>query len=185
MQEIYEKITFRKLEEKDIRLVWDWLNKDYVSQWYHGESTFELQKTKLLKYINGEKPTQAFIVQFDSVDIGYIQCYRNDAYPEYQKEIDCYDDACGIDMFIGKKEYFHKGIGPLMIMKFLKEVAFPQSNTELCILGPDPDNVSAIKAYSKVGFEYMKTVKKQAENEYLMSISKEAITKKINSTLTP
>lgn len=184
MEERFDKITFRILEEKDLCVIWDWLQKDHVSEWYHSEPTFELQKRKLLENINGIKPTKAFVVQFDVTAIGYIQFYSIDGYPEYQKEIGCYDDACGIDMFIGEKDYCYKGIGSLMIMKFLSEIAFPQSKNTICIVGPDPENLSAIKAYSKVGFEYMKTVSTLEGKEYLMKISKNTVGEKINLILT-
>lgn len=175
MREILESISFRPLVETDIPLVWDWLNDDYVSHWYHHEKTFELQQIKLLNCINGTKPTKAFIVQFDAKDIGYIQCYRNADYPDYQKEIDFYDNVCGIDMFIGDKDYLHRGIGPMMVLKFLHTIAFPQLATEACVLGPDPKNQSAIKAYSKVGFSHIKTCKTNDGEEYLMIVTQEQI----------
>jgi len=181
MKETFEKIRFRALEEKDIPLVRQRLQYDYVSQRYHAEESFDLQKTKLLHCIHGIKPTQPFVVQYDGIDIGYMQFYRNSDYPEYQKEIDYYDDACGIDMFIGEKEYLHKGIGPLMIMKFLRDIAFPRSGLKTCVLGPDPNNTAAIKAYEKVGFVYIKTVTKDDGREYIMTVTAKTIDEKIAS----
>lgn len=44
-----------------------------------------------------------------------------------------------------------------------------------CVIGPEPENKIAIRAYEKSGFTYFKTVNNQNEdmNEYLMRINKE------------
>jgi len=63
-----------------------------------------------------------------------------------------------------------------MIKKFLREIAFQWTDTDMCILGPEPENVVAIKAYGKVGFKHFKTVTHTDNNdEYLMKVGKDTI----------
>jgi|GEM_PF-380377 len=176
----FKNISFRKLQSKDIDLVWNWLNRPHVAKWYRSEPTFEDQKIKLLNRINMIEPTNVFIVQFASEDIGYIQTYRIDDYQDYQKEISFYENACGIDMFIGEEKYLHQGIGSTMIIKFLNNVAFILTNTSICILGPNPNNSSALKAYKKSGFKHLKNVTTHDGEEYLMTVDKKAIQEKFN-----
>lgn len=176
----FKNISFRKLQSTDINLVWNWLNRAHVAKWYRSEPTFEDQKIKLLNRINMIEPTSVFIVQFAGKDIGYIQTYRIDDYQDYQKEISFYKNACGIDMFIGEEKYLHQGIGATMIIKFLNSFAFILTNTSICILGPNPNNSDALKAYKKSGFKHLKTVITHDGEEYLMTVDKKTIQEKFN-----
>jgi RimJ/RimL family protein N-acetyltransferase len=174
----YRNITFRPLQEADLPLLWRWLQQPHVAQWYTSGSTFDEIKTKYLAYINESKPTHAFVAMLDGTDIGYLQCYRLDDYPDYKKIIAIEDNACGIDMFIGNKAYIHQGIGPLMIIKFLDTLAFPLTNADSCYLSPDPKNEAAKKAYVKVGFTYIKTIVNDGKDEYIMRATPAAIAAK-------
>ena len=80
-----------------------------------------------------------------------------------------------MDLFIGEKEFIHKGLGSIIINKFLKNYIFIEDRVNKCIIGPEPKNLSAIKAYSKAGFKYTKTIQipDEDEPEYLMEILKE------------
>jgi hypothetical protein len=75
-------ITFRPLKYEDMTLLYKWLNTDTVSEWYGKKAiTLNEVESKYAKYISGEKPTQAYIIQIynsdiaDNRDIGYIQTY--------------------------------------------------------------------------------------------------------------
>ena len=131
----------------------------------------------------GSKPAKRFLILVDGVAIGQIQMYRIDDYPEYKKVIDVNESAAGVDLFIGEKEYLHKGFGSVIIKHFLNDYVFTKFKVGSCIMGPNPNNIAAIKAYQKVGLVHLKTIFNPEENEeeYLMKIEKETIK---NSTLT-
>ncbi len=169
------KITFRSLEEKDLRLLHNWLNTYFVMEWYNkAGSSYENVVKKYLPRIHGEQPTHPYIIVCDSIDIGYIQTYRIDDYPEYSKFVGEDIPSAGVDLFIGEKEYIHKGLGKQILLTFLKDYVFTISAVECCVIGPDPMNKIAISAYEKVGFKYDKTVyvPDEDEAEYLMKIYK-------------
>jgi RimJ/RimL family protein N-acetyltransferase len=98
-------------------------------------------------------------------------------YPEYNELVQAGDDVSGIDLLIGEKEYIHKGLGPIIIKKFLKDIVFQKNNIKSCVIGPELKNIITIKAYKKVGFKYIKTIKIPDENEpeYIMEILKDEI----------
>jgi RimJ/RimL family protein N-acetyltransferase len=98
-------------------------------------------------------------------------------YPEYNELVQTGDSASGIDLLIGEKEYIHKGLGSIIIKKFLKDIIFQKNNIKSCVIGLEPKNIIAIKAYKKVGFKYVKTIKIPNENEpeYIMEILKDEI----------
>jgi RimJ/RimL family protein N-acetyltransferase len=134
------------------------LGKDQVARWFgKGQDERQLGR-KYLEYARGGRPTRPHIIRCAGEDIGYIQVYRIDDYPGYKKALITDDNACGIDMFIGDERFMHKGIGPKALRKYLNEVAFSLTDTEVAIVSPSPENGTAIRAYAKVGFEYVRTI---------------------------
>ena len=173
-------ISFLKLKEIDFKLLYKWYNTDFVNKWYGKEKqkwTYNEIKNKYMPYIQEQKPTDSYLILCNDMKIGYIQTYLLKNYPEYNELVQAGDNSAGIDLLIGEKEYIHKGLGPIIIKKFLKDIVFQNINIKNCVIGPEPENIIAIKAYKKVGFKYIKTIKIPDENEpeYIMEISKDEI----------
>lgn len=168
-------ITFRKLEEKDLKLMYKWLNTDFVIEWYDKKgSSFEEVSKKYLPRIRGEQPTFPFVILCNKMDIGYIQTYMIEDYPEYSQYVQTGERAAGLDLFIGEKEFIHIDLGKQILMKFLSEYVFDLNDAVSCIIGPEPKNKAAIRAYEKAGFIYLKTIQvpDEDEPEYLMRFGK-------------
>ena len=71
-----DNIKFRPLGEQDLFQMRDWLNTDFVMEWYGKKPvTIEEVKGKYMPYILGEKPTKAYIIVINNEDAGYIQTY--------------------------------------------------------------------------------------------------------------
>jgi len=170
-------ISFRKLEEKDLKLMHKWLNTEFVKEWYYTESSyesFEEVSKRYLPYIDCKKTTYPFLIVYNGKDIGYIQTYMIKDYPDYGKYVDSDEDAAGMDLFIGEQDYIHKGLGKYILTKFLHDYVFTLNDSSCCIIGPEPKNKAAIKAYEKAGFKYLKTIQvpDEEEPEYLMRLYK-------------
>ena len=178
MNEISQKITFRLLKKDDLELIHKWFLSDHVIKWYSKKKwTFAELKNKYLPRIFGKAPTSCFLILFKEKPIGQVQMYKISDYPEYKKIIQVDENAAGADLFIGEKDYLHKGLGSIIIKKFLRDFVFAQLEVDSCIMGPDPKNMPAIKAYQKAGFSHFKTIFNPEENEeeYLMRITKKTI----------
>lgn len=176
MNEISKKITFRLLKKDDLKLIHQWFLSEHVKKWYSKkEWTIDELKAKYLPAILGKIPTFRFLIFFEEKPIGQIQMYKISGHPEYQKTVQVNENAAGIDLFIGEKDFLHKGFGSIIIKKFLKDFVFAKLDVGLCIIGPEPTNIAAIKAYKKAGFTYFKTIFNPVENgeEYLMKITRE------------
>lgn len=169
-------INFRKINMNDLNKMYEWLNQGFAAQWYGKKKiTMEEIKEKYIPYINNEKPTQGYMIQYTNKPIGYIQTYKINDYPDYARSLDIDENAAGLDLFIGEEDYIHKGLGKHIITKFLHEIIFPLSDAVSCILGPEPENVIAIKTYEKVGFTYVKTVETKDGAEYIMRFCKDEL----------
>ena len=171
-------ITFRPLLETDLPLMYQWLATDHVSEWYPiddiAKPPFEVVRAHYLPMIRGEELTYGYLILFAGTPIGFIQTYLIRDHPEYARAVQVEDGAAGVDLFIGEPTAVHQGLGPQILRRFLQEVVFRTLGASSCIIGPQPENQAAIRAYEKAGFEYLKTVRAPSSpgegHEYLMRI---------------
>ena len=169
------QINFRKLTKTDLPQLHEWLNKPMISEWFGNPPSVKEVEQKFIPYIEGTKPTYPFVIMCNDKDIGYIQTYMIQDYPDYANHLNLEAKAAGMDQFIGEEDYIHKGLGKVIMTKFLNEYVFILNDTDECILGPEPNNKAAIRAYEKVGFRHFDNVVVDGELEYLMRIYKGSI----------
>jgi RimJ/RimL family protein N-acetyltransferase len=169
-------LGFRPLERADLPLLYRWLTTPHVARWYQqGEPrTLAGVEAKYGPRIDGRTPTRAFVILYDETPIGYIQTYLIGAYPDYARHVAADEVAAGVDLFIGETGYVHRGLGAPLLRAFLRDVVFTQPGVVSCIIGPEPKNAAAIRAYEKAGFGYLKTIQlaDEPEPEWLMRLAK-------------
>jgi aminoglycoside 6'-N-acetyltransferase len=168
-------IDFRPLAQNDLPQLHIWLNTDFVLKWF-GKKPTPLNDVieKYDPYITGEKPTSAYIIVIGGIDTGYIQTYLISDYPDYNAYVGADEHSAGVDLFIGHRDYIHKGYGASIMTAFLKDYVFSKSQVARCIIGPEPKNTAAIRMYEKTGFRWYKTIQVPGEDapEYLMTLTK-------------
>lgn len=172
-----EQIRFRALDSADLPLMHRWLNSDFVARWWEGWPTYEQVRDNYTPCIDGTDPTRSYIIEINATPIGYVQCYLIRDYPDYSKYVAEDENAAGMDVFIGEPEYARRGLGPLILRAFMREVVFPATGAISCIIGPAVNNRAAIRAYEKAGFKYLKTISipGELEPEYLMRIGRDEL----------
>lgn len=169
------KITFKRLDDKDLPLIYRWLNQDFVYQWFGKEKlSFDQVRNKYLPRIRREVPTEPYLILYNMLPIGYVQMYLIDDHKEYASFLNLREKAAGFDIYIGEKNYLHRGLGPEIMRIFLRDCLFQVFKVSTCVVGPEPKNEAAIRAYKKAGFKYLKTVRlpNSREPEYLLRITK-------------
>ena len=153
-----------------------WLNQPHVHEWFDKdkENTLEEITERYGPKIKGEQPTDCYLVLLEEKPVAYIQTYKVNDWPEFGNYVGYDDHTASIDLFVGDIDFMGKGFGSLMLNKFLKEIVFTKDEITACIIGPEPKNTRAIKAYEKVGFKYVKTVQvgNEPEPTYIMEINK-------------
>ncbi len=168
-------ISFRRLRTSDIPLIHRWLNTPHIARWWYEDvGTFEEVEERYLPYIEGREGIEPYLIVHGEFPIGYIQAYPISLSEEYSRLIGVSNSA-GVDLFIGEEEFVHRGLGPRVIRRFLRENIFADERFEVCVIGPEPDNKAAIRAYGKVGFRYFKTIQvpEEPEPQYLMKLTRE------------
>jgi len=170
--------TFSPMREADLELVRTWLLRPHVRRWYDDVPAETYPDDTIADHrraIRREDPTDYFLIELDGRPIGQIQSYRIDDHPGYAAQLALGRAAIGIDLFIGEADLIGRGHGPVLIQVFLRDVAFPRYGVDLCVIGPTTSNVSAIRAYEKAGFRFLKTYLEPDTREgehYLMELTR-------------
>jgi RimJ/RimL family protein N-acetyltransferase len=176
-----EYITFRKLTEADLPLIYRWLNTPHVHEWFKecgkNEPTLQRVTGKYLPRIHCQEPVYCYLVLYDNRPVAYIQSYRIEDFPTAKAMVTDSTNVAGTDTFIGEVDFLHGGFGAVYIRKFLREIVFPEPGITSCIIDPEPTNRIAIKAYEKAGFDYSHTAWNAEDNvpAYIMVINRYAV----------
>ena len=170
------EVSFRRLRSSDLGLMHRWLNAPHVRRWWYAEgSSYEEIEDHYLPGIEGRDATKLFLILHGDEPIGFVQSYRISAEDDegYASLVDV-DNSAGVDLFIGEPGYLHRGLGSHIIRRFLYEHVFPTPEIEVCVIGPEPKNTAAIRAYEKAGFRYFKAIQVPGapEPEYLMKLTR-------------
>ncbi|WP_395461712.1 GNAT family N-acetyltransferase [Wolbachia endosymbiont (group A) of Therophilus tumidulus] len=162
-------IAFSPLQKKHFSLLLKWLETPHIKKWWDPNInwTLKLIQKKYSTYVKRfkrlelksqiiEKPMYAFIINYDGIDIGYIQCYnKSDFPPERGYSTLLLPESCAaIDLYIGELDYVGKQIGPQVLDVFLNEFVF--KIFENAFVDPDAANIHAIRTYEKAGFKKIK-----------------------------
>lgn len=176
-----ENIDFRDLKQKDLTLLLKWHNQPHVKQWYDKHenlSTYDRIRAKYEPIINKSDKTQGYAILIGRKAVGLLQSYMiADYQEEYGQYLGLTDRAAGLDIFIGDPHYVHQGFGPTIIKKFVRESFDKNLAIDSFIIGPEPKNKAAIRAYEKAGFKHLKTIRlpTEREREYLMRLGREEL----------
>jgi aminoglycoside 6'-N-acetyltransferase len=163
-------IEFRPLAEDDLPVVFMWLRKPHVSKWYAtAPDTFAEVAAKYGPRTLEGNAVRAYMIAMEGRDIGYIQTYSVEEFPEYAAQTGTERGVAAVDVFLGEDGMVHRGIGPQVIRRFVDEVVFRGDGALACIAGPAEGDRAAIRAFEKAGFRRWKTARIEgAETECIL-----------------
>ena len=149
-------ITFRPLDDGDLRRMHRWLNDPEVIEWWEGEDVSWSAVVSDYGSDHGD-PVEHWLALLNGEPLGWIQCYG--AADMVEEETIYWADhlelstTAGIDYLVGEATTRGKGVGSAMIRAFVRDVVFP-SHPEwtLAAAGPFEANVASWKALEKAGF---------------------------------
>jgi RimJ/RimL family protein N-acetyltransferase len=144
------RVIFTALQEQHIGLILGWLREPHVRAfWTESENEEEVRR----KFLFGlrDRGVSPYIIALDGKPIGFIQSY----------------EACkvgggwwegmppgvfGIDQFIGDPALIGRGVGTVVISKFVEMLLANEAVREI-IADPEPHNRRAVRAFEKAGFK--------------------------------
>ena len=163
-------IGFRPFGVDDLQQVFLWLIKPHVAKWYApAPGSFTEFVAKYGPRTRAGNVVQAFIVTLDGADVGYIQTYAVNDFPDYAAQLGCEPGVAAIDLFIGEEALLNGGLGSDAARRFVDQVVFARNGASACVAGPSEGNDASIRAFEKAGFRRWKTVRMEgAEPECVM-----------------
>ncbi len=152
-----------RMEDKDILV--KWMSNPTVLQYYQGrDEPLDMEKVTEIFYDPDTEDVQC-IIEYEGVPIGYIQYYVLD---EESRQTYGYQDAdeiiYGMDQFIGKPEYWNRGIGTLLIQT-MTTFLIQQKQAHRIAMDPQTWNIRALHCYEKCGFQKVKLLPKHEWHE--------------------
>jgi aminoglycoside 6'-N-acetyltransferase len=160
-------IKFISLDKKHFPMLQIWLNNSHVNSWYGESKRWSIQNVvnKYDSYCHGykieskiHKPINAFIINVNENDIGFIQYYNAyDFSRDGYELINMPKSLAAIDIFIGEENFIGQSIGPAVISKFLEDHVFKKF--DYVLVDPNNKNKSAIRCFQKLGFKKINEMK--------------------------
>ena len=152
------KLEFRRLEEGDLHLLHEWLQREHVRRWWDKHETYEDVVEHYLPAIRGDDPTDLYVIEVDGEAAGFIETYLVSDYPEYEALVGTGGGVAGVDLFLADEARTGRGLGTAVLAQFLDDVIFAAPATTACIADPDAENSASIRAFQKAGFTEVRTV---------------------------
>src|ERR1700722_16551729 len=112
-----ETMNFRPLATADLPMLADWLGRPHVMRWWREAADLAAVEAAYGPLIDGSDPTEGFIAVLEGLPLGFIQRYRLDDYPEWQRAIDVgvgQIPGAGTDYLIGDESMTGRGLGRQM-----------------------------------------------------------------------
>ena len=166
------KLAFRPLVEDDIALLFNWMARSHVRKWYAPEPrSFMEVMAKYGPRVDPAGPVQAFVIQVDNADAGYIQKYSLDDFTDYRGRVglDGQRGMAGMDLFLADDWRTGHGLGALAIRRFFLDHVLADAAAMGCVAGPHEGNAASIRAFEKAGFHRWKVVENErGERECVM-----------------
>lgn len=137
---IQNNIKIRKIRRSDLPYFLKWWNDKVLIKLTSGiyEKSEDVLKSYYIKMLNA-KNDQHYIILCDNKIIGNISLVRKNK------------NIFEIQIIIGEKKYWGKGIGQITIKKLLK-IAFNKLSYKKAHIEVRPENSQAIRLYKKCGF---------------------------------
>ena len=179
-------IVFRPLAKGDLSALHRWFNAPHARRWFRAKAERQDVFDEYLPMLSGEGPITAFVALYRGRAVGMMEWERMGDDPEFQRVYEVDDpDTANCDVVLGEPDVAHRGLGPAIIQAFLTRVVFADPRITACVIDPETDNAVAIRAYEKLGFEFLRALPDDGEGHsvYLMNLPRARLGEALRSPL--
>jgi aminoglycoside 6'-N-acetyltransferase-1b len=164
------QFQFRQLAERDLPVLFEWLNRAHVAEWWDGPVSFTAVREKYLPRV-GSTSVRPHLAFLNGTPVGFIQ-----SYVVVDQGDGCWLDerdagVIGIERFLADADSLGKGLGTEMVGQFVR-LQFKNPEVTRIQTDPAPGNLRAIHCYEKVGFRRIGVVEGPDGAALLMVINR-------------
>jgi len=163
-------IAFRPLAHDDIPVVAGWLEQPHVREWWI--ESVEEAVWERAPGIEGDRPTDQYVIVVDGRDVGMIQTYLVEDHPDWAAIVGTEDGLAGVDLFVGDADLIGRGIGPQVLSQFTREIVFARPRTAAVIATVEEPNRRSWRAFEKAGFRHVRDVEEEGLPHRLMRLDR-------------
>ena len=146
-----EPIQFRAIVESDPPMLFEWLQRPHVAEWWDRPASVEDVRAKYLPRLEPGSTVIPYLAYLDGEVVGYFQS----CVPALEADgwwLGVTDLAIrGVDQFVADEANLNRGLGTTLIRAFLRTL-FEDPAVSSVQTDPSPMNRRAIRCYEKAGF---------------------------------
>ncbi len=150
------EISFRPLARSDFGLVSTWLLRPHVARWWRDPHDPEAIESHYGPCIDGTDPTEMLVVECDAEPVALVQRYEVSDHPDWARTIGSTgltERAAGMDYLIGDEERTGRGLGPLILARFVEETWGRYPRATVIAVAMQQANRASWRAVERCGFE--------------------------------
>ncbi len=150
------QFEFRPLTEADLSLLFDWLHRPHIQEWWKRPSSLNAVREEYFPPDTGGA-ARPYFACLEGQPTGYIQSYivaegRDDWWPD-----EAGSGVLGIDQFLADAARLGQGLGTALVTQFAAFLFRDPAVTQIRV-DPRPDNARAIRCYVKAGFREVEPI---------------------------
>lgn len=150
------EIAFRPLRREDLGLLSGWLARPHVHEWWMEDADLTSVEARYGPGIDGDDPTECFIVEVDGVDVGFVQRYLTRDNPDWVAALvptGAPLDAAGMDYFVADPALVGRGLGTALLRAFVAEIWARYPDVDHIVVDVDPENPASWRTLERLGFD--------------------------------
>ena len=155
-----DSVTLRLMTEHDLAMLYEWLNRSHIVEWWGGEEarpTLADVQEQYLPSVLAQESVTPYIAMLNGEPIGYALSYVDLGSGDGWWEEETDPGVRGIDQSLANASQLGKGLGTKLV-RALVELLFNDPEVTKIQTDPSPSNLRAIRCYEKAGFERQGTV---------------------------
>lgn len=147
-------VSFRPMSRADLPMLFEWLRQPHVAEWWRDvPPDLVAVEEEYGACIDGEDPTELFVVVYEGRDIGMAQRYLLEDEPAWSRALEnsvIIADAAGMDYLIGEPDVVGRGVGTAMATAFAAGI-FDWRPVARIVVNVDQANVASWRMLEKAG----------------------------------
>lgn len=147
------QISERPLARADFGDLGRWLAESHVSSWWDPRHDQEFLESKYGPRIDGDEPTEVFIVELDGRPVGLFQWCPADQYAWWPTDLGLADRAVVIDALIGEPTTVGRGTGSALLDLIVSRLTTRYPEARRVLACPAAANAAPCRVLEKGGFQ--------------------------------